>query len=65
MRTVSYSRDTLHDVLAALGYRHEAAQHGERHVVRVVDGERVYTGTAGAVWEWLRSTGQIATSEEG
>lgn len=54
---------TLHDVLLACGFTHEATNgelhfHGRRHIV---DGDRriVMTGTADETWSWLHDTHDI------
>lgn len=48
---------TLNEVLADLNMAHEPAEVGARHVTHV--GERLFTGTAGEVWHWLREEGHV------
>lgn len=42
---------SLHEVLALHGFTTERASHGKKHIL--LDGERVFTGTAAEVWKWL------------
>lgn len=54
---------TLSEVLAFLGYTHEPAPKDgpdRRNVLR--GNEVVFTGRAREVWDWLKETGQHATS---
>ena len=50
---------SLHDVLGALGYATRGVEFGKKAIVSAT-GEKLFTGTAGEVWTWLRKTGQIA-----
>jgi hypothetical protein len=48
---------TLNEVLEALGYTTEpAGDHGTKRILR--EGEEVFRGRAGEVWDWLIQTGQ-------
>jgi len=47
----------LNDVLARLGYTTQPAEFGAKVILR--NGVPVSAGTAGAVWLWLRESGQI------
>jgi hypothetical protein len=49
---------TINEQLAALGYTTLPHSHGRKQVLR--DGAVVITGTAGDVWAWLRTTGQVS-----
>jgi hypothetical protein len=52
---------TLNEVLAELGYKTRPRANTNLYgKVLVRDGVAVWEGTAGACWEWLRKTGQIA-----
>ena len=53
---------TLTEVLDALGYHYERANHGQCHVFK--RDKLAVTGSAQKVWRWLRKTGQIGDKKD-
>ena len=55
----SHEEPSLNEVLEKLGYRTEHAGFYRKHIINVRTNQCEFTGTAGAVWDWLRREGQI------
>ena len=52
---------TLNEVLALLGYTTAPELYGAKHIIR--DGFTAFVGNAGAVWKWLRKSGQYTADQ--
>ena len=48
--------ESLHEVLARLGYTTADLAHGRKRIQRA---GFFFDGTAGECWEWLRASGQV------